>query len=157
MHLRKCCSLRSLWRTTVSFFYLHGDVITTHISLLPWEKQASVWRSEWTFCGGEGSKPCSGLGPPFAGYLWKCWGKAKTPYTGHQFPQFLIFQFFPNPSSKFPSHSSIWIMLACGRSLIFYKPFRFYQLIAPPPRKTERKAFYDERNGSLKKLTGVPR
>lgn len=153
MHLRKCCSLRSLWRTTVSFFYLHGDVITTHISLLPWEKQASVWRSEWTFRGGEGSKPCSGLGPPFAGNVGE---KPKLHTQATSFHSSLF-------SSSFLTHLQSFLLTPpfglCWLVGVWYftNPFASINSLPPTPRKTERKAFYDERNGSLKKLTGVPR
>lgn len=79
--------------------------------------------------------------------------KTQNPYPATNFYSSLFCQFFPNPSSKFPSRSSICIMLVY-KSLKFYKLFYFLQLIGPSCNP-ERKTFYGERNESLKKLTDV--
>ena len=101
-HLKKCCALRSIWRTTVSSFYLHKHKTDTHtyLSLALGEAGfcVKIWMDLSWWWGHQGCKPCSGPGSPFTGCLWKCWGK--TPKIHTQPPIFTV----PYFASSFLTH-----------------------------------------------------
>lgn len=147
MHLKKCCALRSIWRTFISSFYLHGD--NTKTIVCSWEKQAPVWKSELTFHIIQSWKPCSGLVLPLLAVYGNV-GKNENPYPATNSDIVLFCQFIPYPSSKFSSHSSSCVMLIDG-NLTFYKLFHFCPSLVPLAILRGR-CFTDERNGGLKKL-----